>query len=133
MAIPREHRRCLLRISQELSSEDLHSLIYITDVPDNGIKDGIQLFDLLSRRRQLGQDYSFLIDCLRDIGRNDLAKKIIEEIPNAVVGAPPPCTSKPGHTCANYGNEVQCHTCEKEEIFFMHERPRSDNALWCCT
>jgi len=80
----------LLRISQELSSEDLHSLIYITDVPDNGIKDGIQLFDLLSRRRQLGQDYSFLIDCLRDIGRNDLAKKIIEEIPNAVVGAPPP-------------------------------------------
>lgn len=84
----REHRRCLLRISQELSSEDLHSLIYLTYARDNGIRYGFQLFDLLSRRRQLGQGYSFLIDCLRDIGRNDLAKKITEEIPDAVVEAP---------------------------------------------
>ena len=77
----RLHRYRLLEVSESLRRDEVRRLVYLCPIlPQSlydSIKEGIQLFQELEQRGRLGTDnYGYLIECLEQLGRVDLATKL---------------------------------------------------------
>lgn len=77
------HRYRLLRVSESLRRDELKRLVYLCPIlPQclhDAIEEGFQLFQELEQRGRLGPDrYGYLTECLRAVGRMDLANRLIQ-------------------------------------------------------
>ena len=75
------HRYRLLEVSESLRRDEVKRLVYICPIlPQtlyDSIEEGFQLFQELEQRGRLGTDnYGYLTECLRQLGRVDLATKL---------------------------------------------------------
>lgn len=80
---PSAHRCCLLKLSRSLEEKEINELLYLSEdfIPPNEadlIKTGLDLFRSLERHGKLGSgNYSYLTNCLKEIGRIDLVKTLL--------------------------------------------------------
>ena len=79
---PSPHRRRLLQLSKSLEQQDINELLYLSEdfIPQMeamGIKCGVDLMRSLEKHGRLGPgQYEYLVSCLIEIGRIDLAQKL---------------------------------------------------------
>ena len=79
---PSQHRRCLLQLSKSLEQQDINELLYLSEdfIPQTeavAIKCGVDLMRSLEKHGRLGPgQYDYLVSCLNEIGRIDLAQKL---------------------------------------------------------
>ena len=82
---PSQHRRSLLQLSKSLEQQDINELLFLSEdfIPQTevmGIKCGVDLMRSLEKHGRLGPgQYDYLISCLIEIGRVDLAQKLEPE------------------------------------------------------
>lgn len=80
---PSPHRRCVLQLSKSLERKQIDELLYLSEdfIPQtevNAIKSGIDLMRCLEKHGRLAPgQYDYLISCLNEIGRNDLAQRLV--------------------------------------------------------
>ena len=85
---PSSHRKLMLRIAKLLSREDVDELLYLSEdsfeseSPGAGsVSSGVDLMRSLERHGKLGPgDYSYLLSCLREIGRIDLEMSLSKAV-----------------------------------------------------
>ena len=82
------HRRQLLRVSRELTTEEVKQLLFICPIVSKSraekVQEGYQLFEILEEKGLLSPEkYNFLQECLQHIGRMDLVAMVRAEAANA--------------------------------------------------
>ena len=83
---PSPHRCKILTVSRLLSKEDVDEILYLSEdfTPQSEVKQissGLDLMRCLERHKRLAPGkYSYLLACLKEIGRIDLAKTLTEFI-----------------------------------------------------
>lgn len=85
-AQPPHHRKLTLKIAKLLSKEDVDEMLYLSEdfLLENervGITNGIELMRSLERHKRLGPgNASYLLSCLKEIGREDLASILSQSL-----------------------------------------------------
>ena len=83
---PSPHRCKILSVSRLLSKEDVDEILYLSEdfIPQSEVKQissGLDLMRSLERHKRLAPGkYSYLLACLKEIGRIDLARTLTEFI-----------------------------------------------------
>ena len=107
---PSSHRKLMLRIAKLLSREDVDELLYLSEdsfesqSPSAGsVSSGVDLMRSLERHGKLGPgNYSYLLSCLREIGRIDLETSLSKAVglfsqDNLFIPMPPTLPSFSSH------------------------------------
>ena len=83
---PSSHRCKILTVSRLLSKEDVDEILYLSEdfIPQSEVKQissGLDLMRSLERHKRLAPGkYNYLLACLKEIGRIDLARTLTEFI-----------------------------------------------------
>ena len=92
---PSPHRCKILSVSRLLSREDLDEILYLSEdfIPQPEVKhisSGLDLMRSLERHKRLAPGkYSYLLACLKEIGRIDFAKTLTELIYSCLLESMP--------------------------------------------
>ena len=92
---PSPHRCKILRVSRLLSKEDVDEIVYLSEdfIPQSEvgeISSGLDLMRSLERHNRVAPGkYSYLLACLKEIGRIDLAKSLTEFIYSCLLESMP--------------------------------------------
>ena len=87
---PSTHRRLLLKISKHLSKEDVKEIAFLSEdfLPPSevaGNSSGVDLMRGLEKHGRVGPgNYHYLLSCLEDVGRLDLAELLLSESPSQI-------------------------------------------------
>ena len=80
MSEPSDHRKLMLRIAKLLSCEDVDGILYLSEdctQTAGSVSFGVDLMRSLERDGKLGPgNYTYLLSCLREIGRIDLERSL---------------------------------------------------------
>ena len=80
MSEPSDHRKILLRLAKLLSREDVDDILYLSEdctQTAGSVCSGVDLMRSLERDGKLGPgNYTYLLSCLREIGRIDLERSL---------------------------------------------------------
>ena len=80
MSEPSDHRKFMLRIAKLLSREDVDDILYLSEdctQTAGSVSSGVDLMRSLERDSKLGPgNYTYLLSCLREIGRIDLQRSL---------------------------------------------------------
>ena len=80
---PSPHRCKILTVSRLLSKEDVDEILYLSEdfIPQSEVKQissGLDFMRSLERHKRLAPGkYNYLLACLKEIGRIDLAKSLL--------------------------------------------------------
>lgn len=80
MTEPSNHRKLMLRIAKSLSRQNVDEILYLSEdciKTTSRVPSGVDLMRGLERNGMLGPgNYTFLLSCLREIGRIDLEQQL---------------------------------------------------------
>ena len=80
MSEPSDHKKFMLRIAKLLSREDVDDILYLSEdctQTAGSVSSGVDLMRSLERDGKLGTgNYTYLLSCLREIGRIDLERSL---------------------------------------------------------
>ena len=92
---PSPHRCKILTVSQLLSKEDVDEILYLSEdfIPQSEVKQistGLDLMRSLEHHKRLALGkYSYLLACIKEIGRIDLARTLTEFIYSCLLESMP--------------------------------------------
>ena len=92
---PSPHRCKILSVSRYLSKEDVDEILYLSEdfIPQSEVKQissGLDLMRSLERHNRVAPGkYSYLLACLKEIGRIDLVKSLTEFIYSCLLESMP--------------------------------------------
>jgi len=93
---PSPHRCMILRVSQLLSKSDVDEILYLSEdfIPQSEVEQissGVDLFRCLERYGRLAPGkYDYLLACLKEVNRLDLAKNLTEFLYRYLLESLPP-------------------------------------------
>ena len=132
---PSIHRRLLLKVSKQLSKEDVKEIAFLSEdfLPPSevaGISSGVDLMRELERHGRLGPgNYHYLLSCLEDVGRLDLAELLLLESPSQIPYVPQSFTA----TCqmqqtnmAILGHKLSIYTLHMQQLKALSQ----DQPFW---